>query len=106
MLMYAMRDVDVYGQQFYEVPSYPLPGGLIVAQGEWLAVQERRRLDLGHRPIGSLVVLVESQGVKLLMPNLASSQALAGAFFFCPSNGPFLIFNLAVSPAPPPLTPS
>src|SRR5258708_38913 len=96
---YAMLEGDVYGQQFYEVPSYPLPGGLIVAQGEWLAVQERRRLDLGHRPIGSLVVLVESQGVKLLMPNLASSQALAGAFVFGPSIGPCMIVNSADSPA-------
>src|SRR5258708_1040720 len=96
---YAMLEEDVYGQQFYEVPSYPLPGGLIVSQGEWLAVQERRRLDLGHRPVGSMVVLVESQGVKLLMPNLASSQALAGGFVLCPANRSGMVVNSADSPA-------
>src|SRR5260370_25803693 len=85
---YAMLEEDVYGQQFYEVPSYPLPGGLIVSQGEWLAVQERRRLDLGHRPVGSMVVLVESQGVKLLMPNLSSKAARSAAFSFRPSFQP------------------
>ena len=96
---YAMLEEDVYGQQFYEVPSYPLPGGLIVSQGEWLAVQERRRLDLGHRPVGSMVVLVESQGVKLLMPNLSSREALSGAFVFSPSIGPCMIVNSAEAPA-------
>lgn len=96
---YAMLEADVYAQQFYEVPSYPLPGGLIVSQGEWLAVQERRRLDLGHRPIGSIVVLVESQGVKLLMPDLAGREALSGAFVFSPSIGPCMIVNSAEAPA-------
>jgi len=96
---YAMLEDDVYGQQFYEVPSYPLPSGLIVFQGEWLAVQERRRLDLGHRPIGSMVVLVESQGVKLLMLNLAGREALSGAFAFSPSIGPCMIVNSTDVPA-------
>jgi len=94
-----MLESEVYGQQFYEVPSYPLPAGLIVSQGEWLAVQERRRLDLGHRPIGSMVVLVESQGVKLLMPNLAGREVLSGAFVFSPSLGPCMIVNSADVPA-------
>lgn len=96
---YASLEADVYGQQAFEVPTYPLPTGLAVSQGNWLATQERRRLDLGHRPIGSMVVLVESQGVKLQMLDLSATPGVSGAFVFTPALGPCMVINLSEVPA-------
>jgi len=50
------------------LPTYELPPprwkGQAIRQGEDVAVQERRRLELGHAPLVNLAQILESQGVR------------------------------------------
>ena len=96
---YAFLEEEVYGQQRFELPLYPLPPGRAIDQGAWLAEQERRRLDVGHRPIGSLVELVESQGVKISVRALPGEPLVSGCYLFSPSLGPCMAIREGESAA-------
>jgi Zn-dependent peptidase ImmA (M78 family)/transcriptional regulator with XRE-family HTH domain len=95
---YAVIEEELYGQQQFEVPEYPHIKGLAIEQGEWLARQERRRLGQGHRPIRSMVDLLESLGVKLFVRSLGGGS-LAGCYLYADALGPCVAVNADDPPA-------
>lgn len=95
---YASIEEDLYGQQQFEVPEYPRTRGLAIEQGEWLARQERRRLGQGHRPVRSMVDLLEGQGVKLFLRHLGRGS-LAGCYLYADALGPCVAINADDPPA-------
>jgi Zn-dependent peptidase ImmA (M78 family)/DNA-binding XRE family transcriptional regulator len=90
---YAAIEEDLYGEQQFEVPEYRATRGRAIDQGEWLARQERRRLGLGHRPVRSMVDLLESLGIKLYVRALGDGSQLAGCYLYAGDLGPCVVVN-------------
>lgn len=90
---YAILEESVYGQQRYDLPSYPVPRGLAIDQGAHLAEQERRRLGLGDAPVPSVIDLLEHEGVKVLLRSFPPESSISGCFFFSPEIGPCVLIN-------------
>ena len=70
-----------------------MPNGRPAQQGERLAEQERRRLNLGWAPIRSMIGLLEGEGVKVLLRPLGPSADVSGAYFFSEDLGPCVLVN-------------
>ena len=90
---YAGLELLVHGGQRYELPSYPVPLGRPYQQGERLAQQERRRLNLGAAPIRSVLALLEDEGVKVLLLRLGPRAEISGGYFFSEELGPCVVIN-------------
>jgi Zn-dependent peptidase ImmA (M78 family) len=90
---YAMLEESIYGEQRYDLPTYPVPRGLAIDQGANLAEQERRRLGLGDAPVPSMIDLLEHEGVKVLLRQFPSDSSISGFFFFGPDIGPCAVIN-------------
>jgi Zn-dependent peptidase ImmA (M78 family)/transcriptional regulator with XRE-family HTH domain len=94
--LYADLEQRVYGTQRFELPTYPTLSGRAFEQGERLAEQERRRLNLGSAPVRSMVGLLEGEGVKVLLRPFgteAGAPGVSGAYFFSGDLGPCVIVN-------------
>lgn len=74
-----------YGER---VPRY---GGEAVSQGERIAEQERRRLSIGHAPIGDLTELIAKQGIWTASAELDLS--ISGLFLSHRSIGLAILVN-------------
>ncbi len=92
---YAMLEESIYGEQRFDLPTYPVPRGLAIEQGAYLAEQERRRLGLGDAPIPSMIDLLEHEGVKVLLRRFPPESSVSGCFFFSPDVGPCVLINTA-----------
>jgi Zn-dependent peptidase ImmA (M78 family)/DNA-binding XRE family transcriptional regulator len=90
---YADLERRLYGEQRWELPSYPVPGGRAYQQGERLAEHERRRLNLGAAPVRSMIGLLEGEGVKVLLRPFGESSVVSGAYFFSEELGPCVLVN-------------
>ncbi len=77
------------------VPSYPSPPLLsrwdAIQSGTQVAAEERRRLGLGMGPIGSLVALLEAQGIRT--GSIAMPQGVSGLMISDPTAGLFVVVN-------------
>lgn len=77
------------------VASYPLttPRGRwdAVKQGCWAAEEERKRLGIGWTPVGDLVELFETQGVRTALVQLPSD--ISGLTLNDPTVGTFVVAN-------------
>jgi Zn-dependent peptidase ImmA (M78 family)/DNA-binding XRE family transcriptional regulator len=94
---YAMLEESIYGEQRYDLPTYPVPRGLAIDQGASLAEQERRRLGLGDARVPSMIDLLEHEGVKVLLRQFPSDSSISGFFFFGPDIGPCAVINTGES---------
>ena len=90
---YADLEHRLYGAQRWELPTYPPFAGLAYEQGERLAEQERRRLNLGTAPVRSMIGLLEGEGVKVLLSPIPRSATVSGAYFFSQELGPCVLVN-------------
>lgn len=88
---YAWLEQAAYGEQRYEVPTYPLPRGRAIDQGEYLARQERQRLGLGTAPIPSVIDVLEEQGVKVVLRRFPAGSSVSGCYFFSQDMGSCVI---------------
>ncbi len=83
-------------------PAYrvaePQSRGDAIRQGESIATQERRRLDLGAQPVRGILDLLERQGVSigplLADPNAKSDLGIDGVYFETGSLGACIAVNL------------
>ncbi len=79
------------------LPSYPLPEPRgkhdAAVQGEWVAVQERRRLDLGRGPVSDVAELVSRQGVWAAAAGLP--EGVPGLFLSARDIGLAILVNAA-----------
>ena len=96
---YAMLEESIYGEQRHDLPTYPVPRGLAIDQGAYLAEQERRRLGLGDAPVPSVIDLLEHEGVKVLLREFPSNSSISGFFFFASDLGPCAVINASESPS-------
>lgn len=96
---YADLERRLHGEQRWELPSYPVPNGRATDQGERLAEQERRRLNLGAAPIRSMIGLLEGEGVKVLLRPFGRAAEVSGAYFFSPELGPCVLVNADDQPS-------
>src|SRR5205085_265575 len=90
---YAELEQRVHGEQRWDLPTYPVPSGRAYEQGERLAEQERRRLNLGVAPVRSMIGLLEGEGVKVLLRPFGSKHPVSGAYFFSNDLGPCVLVN-------------
>src|SRR4051812_34712540 len=90
---YADLERRVHGEQRWELPTYPVPTGRATEQGERLAEQERRRLNLGTAPVRSMIGLLEGEGVKVLLRPFGKAAEVSGAYFFSHELGPCVLVN-------------
>ncbi len=78
-----------------QILSYPFPHPKstleAIQQGDQVAQEERRRLELGNRPISNIVDLLTSQGVWCASTELPPE--MAGLFLFRPSIGTAILVN-------------
>jgi Zn-dependent peptidase ImmA (M78 family)/DNA-binding XRE family transcriptional regulator len=96
---YADLERLLYGQQRWDLPTYPVPGGRAYEQGERLAEQERRRLNLGVAPVRSMIGLLEGEGVKVLIRPFPDATGVSGAYFFSEALGPCVLVNASDLPS-------
>lgn len=77
--------------------AYPLPRSRQEAQqqGERLAGEERRRLGLGSDPLQDPFTIVESQGVRLILMALESTE-VSGITHSSPEQGECILVNTSV----------
>lgn len=92
---YAMLEDAVHGQPRFDLPTYPVPRGLAIQQGAYLAEQERRRLGLGDASVPSMIDLLEHGGVKVLLREFPPGSTVSGCYFFSPDVGPCVLINAA-----------
>jgi Zn-dependent peptidase ImmA (M78 family)/DNA-binding XRE family transcriptional regulator len=91
---YAWLERAALGAQRYEFPTYPLPGGNAIEQGECLAAEERNRLGLGTGDaIPSMLALLEREGVKVAVQAFHPRSRAFGCFLFSEPLGPCVIVN-------------
>ena len=78
-----------------EIPRARYGGltGRHIDQGRAVALAERQRLQLGARPIGDVVALLELLGVKVLDWPMAEESAIDGALFASEETGPCILLN-------------
>jgi len=97
---YAWLEQGALGAQRYELPTYPLPPGNAVEQGEALAREERSRLGLGDDgSVPSMVALLEEQGAKIAVQDFHPRSRVFGCYLFSKSLGPCVIVNRRHPPA-------
>jgi Zn-dependent peptidase ImmA (M78 family)/DNA-binding XRE family transcriptional regulator len=96
---YALLEQATFGEQHYELPTYPVPRGLAIDQGAYLAEQERRRLGLGDSPVRSMIDLLEHEGVKVLVRPFPQGSPVSGFYFFSPELGPCAVINSQERPS-------
>jgi Zn-dependent peptidase ImmA (M78 family)/DNA-binding XRE family transcriptional regulator len=97
---YAWLERAALGAQRYEFPTYPLPPGDAVEQGERLAADERIRLGLGDGDtIPSIVELLEREGVKVVVQAFHPKSSVFGCFLFSEALGPCVVVNRNRAPA-------
>ena len=97
---YAWLERGALGAQRYEFPTYPLPAGDPVEQGECLAAEERNRLGLGDGdPIPSMVALLEREGVKVVAQAFHPKSRAFGCFLFSEALGPSVVINRRRAPS-------
>lgn len=96
---YALLEQATFGEQHYELPTYPMPRGLAIEQGAYLAEQERRRLGLGDAPVRSMIDLLEHEGVKVLLRPFPPGSQVSGFYFFSPELGPCAVINSQERPS-------
>ena len=90
---YADLERRLHGEQRWDLPTYPVPSGRAYEQGERLAEQERRRLNLGVAPVRSMIGLLEGEGVKVLLRPFGQVADVSGAYFFSSDLGPCVLVN-------------
>lgn len=90
---YADIEQLAYGTQRYSLPSYPVQPGRAVAQGEYLAAQERRRLGLDVAPAPSIIEILEHEGVKIMLCTFPPSSHVSGCYLFSHELGPCVVIN-------------
>ncbi len=97
---YAWLERAAFGEQRHELPTYPLPSGDAVEQGESLAREERSRLGLGDDgSIPSMVALLEEQGAKVMVQDFRPRSRVLGCYLLSESLGPCVIVNRRRPPA-------
>jgi Zn-dependent peptidase ImmA (M78 family) len=97
---YAWLERSALGAQRYQFPTYPLPGGDPIEQGERLAGEERSRLGLGEGDaIPSMVALLEREGVKVTVQAFHPKSRAFGCFLFSEALGPCAVVNRDRTPA-------
>lgn len=79
------------GTPRHTVPLYVPVEGRAIDQGEELAIQERRRLGLGDRPVDDVFALLESQGIQTFP--VSCNGDLDGGFFFSQDVGPCVFLS-------------
>jgi Zn-dependent peptidase ImmA (M78 family)/DNA-binding XRE family transcriptional regulator len=91
---YAWLEQAAFGEQRYEFPTYPVPRGRAIDQGEHLARQERRRLGLGGvASVPSVVAVLEHEGVKVSIRSFPAGSQVSGCYFFSTAVGPCVLVN-------------
>ncbi len=63
-----------------------------IRQGEQVATEERRRLDIGDDPIRDVFELLEGQGIRLFVRPLQESS-ISGLFLYSQGIGPCILIN-------------
>jgi transcriptional regulator with XRE-family HTH domain len=97
---YAWLERSAFGAQRYHFPTYPTSDGDPEQHGERLAAEERDRLGLRDAdPIGSMVALLERQGVKVAVQAFHPRSSVSGCFLFSEELGPCVIVNGNRAPA-------
>jgi transcriptional regulator with XRE-family HTH domain len=97
---YAWLERSAFGAQRYRFPTYPTSDGDPEQHGERLAAEERDRLGLRDAdPIGSMVALLERQGVKVAIQAFHPRSSVSGCFLFSEELGPCVIVNGNRAPA-------
>jgi transcriptional regulator with XRE-family HTH domain len=97
---YAWLERHALGAQRYRFPTYPISDGDPKRHGERLAAEERDRLGLRDGvPIGSMVALLERQGVKVAVQAFHPRSSVSGCFLFSEELGPCVIVNGNRAPA-------
>lgn len=95
---YADLERRVFGQQRFDLPTYPITDGLAYEQGERLAWQERRRLGLGNSPVRSMIDLLEGEGVKVRITPFAVG-GVSGCYLYSTEIGPCVLINQKEQPS-------
>jgi transcriptional regulator with XRE-family HTH domain len=97
---YAWLERSAFGAQRYHFPSYPTSGSDPKRHGERLAAEERDRLGLRDAdPIGSMVALLERQGVKVAVQAFHPRSSVSGCFLFSEELGPCVVVDGNRAPA-------
>jgi transcriptional regulator with XRE-family HTH domain/predicted HTH domain antitoxin len=97
---YAWLERSAFGAQRYRFPTYPPLGGEPTEHGERLAAEERDRLGLrGADAVGSMVALLEREGVKVAVQGFHTRSRVSGCFLFAEDLGPCVILNRNRPPA-------
>jgi Zn-dependent peptidase ImmA (M78 family) len=78
------------------IPEYSAGGAPTrrgaIREGESVAIEERRRLDIGDAPIRSVIDLLEIQGVRVFALPLHDGH-ISGMFLYEPDVGPCILVN-------------
>jgi Zn-dependent peptidase ImmA (M78 family)/transcriptional regulator with XRE-family HTH domain len=91
---YAWLEQAAFGEQRYAFPTYRVPRGRAIDQGEHLGQQERRRLGLGGvASVPSVVAVLEHEGVKLSIRPFPAGSQVSGCYFFSTTVGPCVLVN-------------
>jgi len=97
---YAWLERSAFGAQRYRFPTYPTSDHDPEQHGERLAAEERDRLGLRDAdPIGSMVALLERQGVKVAVQAFHPRSSVFGCFLFSEELGPCVVVNGNRAPA-------
>lgn len=97
---YAFLERLVLGEVRFEIPKYFISPRAkrwrnVIAEGERLAMEERKRFSLGNSPIMDVFGLLEKEGVKIVKRKLPSGSKVSGCFFFSEDIGPCILVNSA-----------
>ena len=87
--------LELEGESFppdYSAVGEPRNRREAIRQGEQIATEERRRLDIGDDPIRDVFELLEGQGVRLFVRPLQES-GISGLFLYSLGTGPCILIN-------------